>query len=148
MIIILRILAALNALIGVAMVTAAVWPTSDPSGEKKPFLVIIYLIWGLLFLGLAMATFNFRPVARKWTIGLYGFASFAVVWGFVSDVLTRDKIFVHFPWISFSTYLLFFAFFIWPVVFMFRPGTKEYFENIHESRRIAEEEAARASLKR
>jgi hypothetical protein len=146
-IIVLRILTVLNALIGLGLVAAAVWP-SEPTGEKKPVLVVIYLIWALSFLGLSSVTFNLKPVARKWTIGLYGFASFATIWGFLSDVITRDKIFVVFPWVSVSTYLLFLAFFMWPVIFMLRPSMKEYFANIQEARRKAEEEAARASLRR
>lgn len=147
-IIVLRILTAINAIIGVAMVAAAVWPASDPSLEKKPALVIIYVLWAALFLGLSSVTFRLMPIARNWTIGLYGVASIAVIWGFVSDVITRDKIYVVFPWVSVSTYLLFLAFFIWPVIFMIRPGMKEYFANIQEERLKAEEEAARSSLRR
>lgn len=147
-IIVLRILTVLNALIGVGLVAAAVWPSSEPNGEKEPVLVVIYLIWGVLFLGLSLVTFNLRPIARSWTIGLYGFAAIATVWGFISDIITKDKILIVFPWVSILTYLFFFVFFLWPVIFMIRPSMKDYFSQINEARLKAEEEAARASLRR
>lgn len=147
-IIVLRILTVLNLLIGMGLVAAAVWPSPEPTGEKEPVLVVIYLIWGLLFLGLSFVTFNLRPIARPWTMGLYGFAAIGTVWGFISDVITRDKILVVFPWVSILTYLGFLAFFLWPVIFMVRPAMKDYFGKIQEARLKAEEEAARASLRR
>lgn len=147
-IIVLRILTVLNLLIGMGLVAGAVLPSSETNGEKEPFLVVVYLIWGILFLGLSLVTFNLRPVARKWTIGLYGFAAIVTLLGFISDIFTRDKVFVHFPWISIIVYLLFFAFFLWPVIFMLRPSIKDYFIQIQEARHKAEEEAARASLRR
>lgn len=147
-ILILRIMTVLNLLIGMALVAAAVWPSSGPTGEKEPVLVVIYMIWGLMFLGLAMVIFKLKPIARIWTISLYGFAAIGTIWGFISDIISRDKILVHFPWVSIITYLLFLVFFLWPVIFMVRPSMKEYFSQIDEARRRAEEEAARASLRR
>lgn len=147
-IILLRVLTIINLLIGMAIVVAAVWPSPGPTGEKEPILVVIYMLWGLMFLGLSLVTFKLEPIARIWTIGLYGFAAIGTIWGFISDFISRDKILIHFPWVSIVVYLLFLAFFLWPVIFMIRPSMKEYFFQIQESRRKAEEEAARSSLRR
>ena len=110
--IILKIFTGLNMVLGLSFLGAAIASPSDPSGEKKPILVIIYLIWSLLFLSLSVAVFNRRPVARNLTIGLYGLATFGVLWKVLTDFLGHDKILFSFPLVTVSVYLLFLAFFI------------------------------------
>ena len=144
--IVLRIFAGLNALIGVALVAAAVWPSQDPTDEKTPVIVVVYLIWAALFFGLAFVVFNLRPIARKWTVGLYGFASAATLWGLLSDVKRHDRILAAYPVLKISVYLFFLAFFIWPVVFILRQDVKEYITSVEQDRVKREEESGRASL--
>ena len=146
--IILKIFTGLNMVLGLAFLGAAVSTPSDTSIEKTPITVIIYLFWSLLFLGLSVAVFNRRPVARKLTIGLYGLATFGVLWKVLSDFLGHDKILFSFPLVTVSVYLLFTAFFIWPVIFMLRREMKDYFIKIQEQRTRMDEEKARSSLKR
>lgn len=144
---ILRVFTVVNALIGIGLVAGAVWPSPDPTVEKEPFLVIVYLLWALFFFVLTWQLFYVKPIARKWAIGLYGFISFVILWLFLADVIGRNPVFVHFPGVSISIYLIFFMFFVSPVVFMFRRDVKEFFTQFDEDRIRADEQSARASLK-
>ncbi len=144
---ILRVFTAVNAAFGIALVAAAVWPPADPTVEKKPILVIIYLLWALFFLGLTRELFYVKAIARKWTIFLYGMVCLGIVWSLVSDLMSADKIIVVFPGVAYSVYLLFLAFFVSPVIFMFREDVKEFFIQFEEDRIKTEEDSARASLK-
>ena len=146
-VIVLRIFTGLNALIGIALVAAAAWPSPDPTIEKKPIIVIVYLSWAIFFLGLTRALFYVKPFARKWTFWLYGFATAGTLWGLISDVIQEDRIMVFFPWVSISVYLLFLAFFISPIVLMLRKDVKGYFIQFQEDRMKADEESARASFR-
>lgn len=144
---IFKIFAGINALIGLTTVASAVWPSADPSTEKTPLVVIFYILWGVFFLGVAWAVFLVKPYARKWTIVLYIMAFLSALWSLVSDIISQDMVFVHFPWVSLSVYLLFFAFFIAPIIFMLRPDVKDYMAKVEEDRIQAEIEGGRATFK-
>jgi hypothetical protein len=144
---ILKIFTVLNALIGIALVAAAAWPPLDPTIEKKPIIVIVFIFWAIFFLGLARVLFYVKPLARKWTFWLYGFASAGTLWLMISDVINEDQLMVFYPWEKSFVYLIFLAFFIWPIVFMLRKDVKDYFIQFEQNRMKADEESARASFR-
>ena len=143
----LRIFTGLNALIGLLLIAQAAWPSSDPTIEKNPITVVIYLVWAFLFLWLTRELFYVTPFARKWTIGLYGAASAATLWGLASDIIKQSRLFFVSPGLSISIYLIFFAFFIWPIMFMLHEDVKEYFLKHEQNRMKLEEESGRATFK-
>ena len=145
--IILRIFTGINALLGIGLVTAAAWPSPDPTIEKKPIIVIVYLLWAIFFLWLTRELFYVKPSARQWTFWIYGFASAGLLWVFISNVINEDQFIVFFPWVSISVYLLFLAFFIWPIVFMMHKDVKDYFIQSQQARMKADAESARASFR-
>jgi hypothetical protein len=144
---ILKAFTVINALIGLSLVAAAVWPASDPTAEMQPILVIIYLLWALFFLILTWQLFYIKPIARKWTIGLYGFISIGIIWLFLSGIIYHDELFLYFSKQSSFIYILLLIFFITPVVFMLHKDVKDFFIQYDQNRIKAEEESSRASIK-
>ncbi len=142
-----RIFTGINALIGLMLIAQAAWPPSDPTVEKNPITVIIYIVWAIFFLKLAWELFYVTPLARKLTIGLYCAASVATLFGLASDIIKQNRLFFVSPWLSISIYLIFLAFFIWPILFMLHEDVKEYFLKFEQNRMKLEEESGRATLK-
>ncbi|MBL8012989.1 MAG: hypothetical protein JNN05_04000, partial [Candidatus Omnitrophica bacterium] len=63
-------------------------------------------------------------------------------------VFEQDRIYTVLPGAVFSIYLLLFALFVAPVVFMFRDDVKNAFDRVQEDQQRQEEQSGRATFKR
>lgn len=143
-----RGLCVLNMIIGIYLIATAIGSGSTPGVEKSLITVMSSLIWASLFFMATYGLFFMMSWARRFMIGLYGACAFFTVCGFLFLMFGQDRIFAALPGAVFSIYLLIFAVFVAPLVFMLRSDVKNAFDQVQEDQEKQEEQSGRATFKR
>jgi len=103
-------------------------PGQNPE-PKSPVIVMVFVIWGFLFFGLAWAVFARLKFARIWAIALYGLIAFATLWNLFGEFNSSQSYIYRYPFVYGLIYLIWFAIAVVPIVFMLRKDVKEYFSS-------------------
>ena len=130
--IIVKVFAGFNALGGIYFIAQGFWPTSDPSQAKSAVLVVIYVLWGLTFVGLGACLALRKSFTRMWTLILYGLIAFVIIASIIGEFQNQGKYIFYYPIRYAFTYLLWLAVSVGPFVFMLRRDVKEYFLTVEK----------------
>jgi hypothetical protein len=120
----LRILIGFNILIGVYFTALAVWPSP---GEKHGAVILLLLLWGFMFLGLAALLWMRHKFARMSTMVVYGLIGLVILMNLMGEFGDPQSHILQYPLIYILIYLLWLILAVGPVVFLLRHDVKEHF---------------------
>ncbi len=127
----LKILMGFNVLAGLYFIGMGLGP--GQTAARSSAVVVIFIVWGFMFLGLAWALWAHHRFARIGTFILYGFIGLATLFSLAGEFQDAQSQIFQYPLVYGLVYVMWFALDLAPIVFMLRADVKEYLSTPNDS---------------